>query len=443
MSLYGALNIGVAGLNANSQALSATSSNIANVNTVGYKDATASFSTFLNANVGAGINSSAGVTAVIGQDVTTQGLPTTTSSATDLSISGNGFFVVNTAGDGTGAQEYTRAGSFTPDSSGNLVNASGLYLMGYKLDSAGNAPVNSTDLSLVNVSSLSGSAQASSSIALQANLQASSTVDSTYTAGDMTSGTATPDFSRTVNVYDSQGGTQPITFSFVKTAANSWAYEATYSGAASNLSASGPISEGTVSFNTDGSLANVAGNSPASGTVSMTIPWKTSTSGLDPQALSVNFGAVTTGGVQGTASIGLTQNDTASTLNGSTVDGAAAGAVTGVTIAKDGTVTAQFSNGLTQDAYRIPVATFTNPDGLGQLSGNAYVSTKQSGAANINGAASGGAGAIQSQSLEGSTVDLATEFTNLITTQRAYSASARIITTADQMLQELEQLPST
>jgi flagellar hook protein FlgE len=155
MSLYGALNIGVAGLNANSQALSATSSNIANVNTVGYKDATASFSSFLNSNGGGGANSSAGVAAVIGQDVTTQGLPTTTSSPTDLSISGNGFFVVNTAKDGTGSQEYTRAGGFTPDANGNLVNSSGLYLMGYKLDSSGNPPANSTDLSLINVSALS------------------------------------------------------------------------------------------------------------------------------------------------------------------------------------------------------------------------------------------------------------------------------------------------
>jgi flagellar hook protein FlgE len=95
MSLYGALNIGVAGLAANSQALSATSSNIANVNTVGYKTQTVNFQTFLNAPGLAG-NSSAGVAAVIGQDVTSQGLPTSTTSNTDMSITGNGFFVVAT-----------------------------------------------------------------------------------------------------------------------------------------------------------------------------------------------------------------------------------------------------------------------------------------------------------------------------------------------------------
>src|SRR5471032_3007710 len=117
MSLYGALNIGVAGLAANAQALGATSSNIANVNTVGYKNQTANFETFLNASGLAG-NSSAGVSAVIGQNVTTQGLPTSTSSPTDMSITGAGFFVVATNPNAGATQEYTRAGNFTPDENG-------------------------------------------------------------------------------------------------------------------------------------------------------------------------------------------------------------------------------------------------------------------------------------------------------------------------------------
>ncbi len=435
MSLYGSLNIGVAGLTANSAALSATSSNIANVNTVGYKQATASFHTFLNAENGVGNNASAGVAVSVGQDITTQGLPTTTSSNTDLSISGNGFFVVASNADGTGTRAYTRAGSFNPDVNGNLVNAAGFYLLGYKLDSAGNVPTDASALSLVNTSSISGAAQATSRLTIQANLQAQSTVDAGYTAGDMTSGTVAPDFTRTVNVYDSQGGSQPLTFSFIKTAANTWAYETSYAGDPANLTATGPISTGTIAFNSDGTLANVNGASPASGDVALTIPWKLSTSGLDPQTVSLNLGTV--GG-----SNGLTQADAPSVLNGTNIDGTPYGSVTGVTVDKDGTVTAQFSNGLSQDVYKVPLATFTNPNGLGQMSGNAYAVTKASGAPNINLAASGTAGSIQSKSLEGSTVDLATEFTNLITTQRAYSACARIITTADQMLQQLEQLPS-
>jgi flagellar hook protein FlgE len=435
MSLYGALNIGVAAMAANSQALSVTSSNIANVNTVGYKEGVSSFSTFLNSNAGPISSAQAGVVAVAGQVVTAQGLPISTSSPTDMSISGNGFFVVTPDSKLTTTQEYTRAGSFVPDSSGNLVNAAGLYLLGYKLDSSGNVPTNSNALSLINISSLSGTAQETGLMSLRANLQASATVDATYAAGDMSAGTVTPDFQRTVNVYDSLGGSQPLTFSFIRTGANAWAYETTYSGNAANLTASGPISEGTISFNSDGTLANVGGASPASGKVNMTIPWNTATAGLSPQSLTVNFGTV------GTID-GLTQYDTASALNGSTVDGSAFGSINGVSISKDGTLTAQFSNGLSQDVYKIPLATFTNPDGLGQLTGNAYVATKNSGAANINPANSGGAGGIVSSTLEGSTVDLAAEFTNLITTQRAYSASARIITTADQMLQQLEQLPT-
>jgi len=431
MSLYGALTIGVAGLSANSVALSATSSNIANVNTVGYKNQTVNFETFVNIPGLAG-NSSAGVSASIGQDVGTQGLPTSTTSPTDMSISGNGFFVVASNASSTATQEYTRAGSFKPDELGNLRNVAGLYLLGWQLDSQGNIPTNTSALSLINVSSLAGKAQATTNLGIQANLQSSATAVAGYTTGQMTSGAVTPEFQRTINVYDSQGGSQPITLSFVKTGANTWAYEAAYSGSAANITGANPIGTGTVTFNSDGTMKNVNGASPASGTFALTIPWAAST-GLSSQSVNVNLGAV-----NGTS--GLTQFDSASTLNGTSPDGSPFGSITGVQVSKDGTVTAQFSNGLSQAVYKVPVATFTNPDGLGQMSGDAYTATRQSGAANINIANTGSAGGIASQTLEASTVDLATEFTNLITTQRAYSASARIVTTADQMLQELEQL---
>ena len=433
MSLYGALNIGVAGLSANSVALSATSSNIANVNTVGYKEQTANFETFLNSPGLVG-NASAGVAAVIGQDVTSQGLPSQTSSPTDLSISGNGFFVVSTNSNGTGTQEYTRAGSFTPDANGNLKNAAGLYLLGYQLDSSGNIPTNSSQLSLINITNLAGKAEATSTMTFQSNLDSTSTVDSTYTAGQIASGAATPAFQRTINVYDSQGGVQPVTLSFIKTGANAWAYEASYAGSASNITGANPIGTGTVTFNSDGSLANVNGAAPASGNFNLTIPWAAST-GLASQTIAVNLGTPS-------STSGLTQFNTPSSFTGANPDGSPFGSVTGVTVASDGTVTAQFSNGLSQNVYKIPLATFASPDGLGQVTGNAYVATKSSGAAGINLANTGPAGTIDSKSLEASTVDLATEFTNLITTQRAYSASARIVTTADQMLQQLEQLPT-
>ena len=441
MSLYGAMMTGVAGLSANSTALSVASSNIANVNTVGYKTATTNFSTLLAAAAGSSDTSSAGVVATAGQNVTQQGLLTTSASSTDLAISGSGFFVVSASPTDTSSAEYTRAGSFTADASGNLRNASGLYLLGWELDSSGKPPTNPNDLSLINVNNLSGKAIASTKIGLQANLQASATTVSGYnvSTNNMASGAVTPDFQRTININDSQGGTQPLELSFVKTGANTWAYEVSYGGDSANITGSNPIASGTMTFNADGSLANVVptggSGTPASGTISISVPWSAA-SGLSSttgQVLSVNMGTVG-------STDGITQYDTTSTLTSANVDGAVYGNVTGISISSDGTVSANFSNGLTQSVFKIPLATFANPDGLAEVSGNAYATTPESGTPVVNVASTGGSGTINSKELEGSTVDLATEFTNLITTQRAYSACSRIVTTASQMLDELLQM---
>jgi flagellar hook protein FlgE len=439
MSIYGAMMIGVSGLSANSRALSVASSNIANVNTIGYKASGNAFSTLLASAVGTGDVSSAGVVANQAQHVSEQGGITSTSSATDLALSGNGFFVVSPSTAVTGASQalmYTRAGNFVPDSAGNLKNSAGLYLLGWPLASDGSVPTDRNDLTNINVNNLAGKAESTTSMSLKANLQASTTIHAGYTSGDMAAGTATADFQRTINVYDSQGGTQPLQVSYLKTGANTWSYEVTYQGAGANIGSptNNVIKTGTMSFNADGTL-KTADNSAATptGSVSVTVPWVSGVSGLNPQTITLNMGTV--GG-----SDGVTQFDNPSALVSSNVDGSLFGALSGVSVDADGFVTAQFSNGLSQKVFKIPVATFANPDGLSAVSGNAYVASLQSGTPTIGEANLGGAGSMQSKALEGSTVDLATEFTNLITTQRAYSASARIITTADQMLQTLEQL---
>lgn len=435
MSLTGAMMIGVTGLNANSKALSIASSNIANVNTVGYKAGQNNFSTLLADSMGSGDISSQGVISIGSQNVTQQGLLQTTQSPTDLGINGNGFFVVNQLADGSGRTLYTRAGNFTPDSNGDLKNAAGFYLEGWPVDINGNIPTDRNDMSPVNVAGLSGKAQATTEMSVQANLQASTTTK-TYTTGQMASGAVTPDFTRTINVYDSQGGAQPLGISFVKTGANTWSYEVSYQGTAGNVTGTNPIATGTMSFNSDGTLANAnTAASPATGMINVTIPWNPATSGLQPQALQLNMGTVG-------SSDGLTQFDSPSALVNSSVNGALFGNLTGVNIDPNGFVTAQFSNGLVQKIYKLPIATFSNPNGLAAVSGNAYAVTNESGNAIVGEANTGGAGSISSSSLESSTVDLAGEFTNLITTQRAYSASARIITTADQMLQRLDQIPT-
>ena len=444
MSLYGAMMTGVAGLSAYSNALSVASANIANVNTVGYKNATSDFSTLLASASTASDPASAGVVSSSGQNVSLQGLLQTTTSDTDLAISGNGFFVVSQSPSDTSSRAYTRAGNFSTDSSGYLKNSAGFYLLGWQLDANGNVPSDRNDMQTINANNLTGKAEATTKISAQINLQASTaaetaTYDTTATPPTcMANGTITPDFQRTINVYDSQGGQQPMQLSFVKTAANTWNYEVTYQGAAANITpanASLPslVSSGTCTFNSDGTLASITpsgGTASTDGSVDVTVPWDSTTSGLQPQTVNLSFGSFN-------SSKGLTQFDNPSTMASSTVNGALFGSLSGIAIDKEGVVTAQFSNGLSQKVYKIPLATFSNPDGLSQVSGNAYLTSSKSGSPTISEADLGAAGTIASKNLEESTVDLATEFTSLITTQRAYSAASKIVTTASTMLDDL------
>jgi flagellar hook protein FlgE len=461
MSLTGAMMTGVAGLSAYSNALSVASANIANVNTIGYKNATADFSTLLASASANADTSSGSVMASAGQNVSQQGLLQTTSSTTDLAISGNGFFVVAPSSNDPSTRAYTRSGSFTADANGYLKNASNMYLLGWRLDANGNVPSDRNNMTLINANSLTGKAEATTKVTAQLNLQRSTATETTaYNLAAtppvcMANGSITADFQRTINVYDSQGGQQPLQVSFVKTGANTWNYEVTYQGdvntiTAPNSNAPTIIANGTATFNPDGTLASItpangtgvaiSPNPSVDGAFDIKIPFNDATavspkknSGLLPQTVNMNFGPLN-------SSVGLTQFDSASNLSSSTVNGALFGSLTGVTVDKDGIVTAQFSNGLSQKVYKIPLATFANPDGLSSISGNAYTTSNKSGSPTISEANLGAAGTISAKNLEGSTVDLATEFTNLITTQRAYSAASKIVTTASTMMDELLQM---
>jgi flagellar hook protein FlgE len=427
MSLYGALFTGVSSLAANSRALGISSNNIANVNTVGYKASVAQFETLLTRDTTAGDFSTGGVRTETQQRISTQGLTTATDSGTDLAISGQGFFVVNKEAQpssGNGGLLYTRAGSFTPDENGNLRNVQGYYLMGWELDGTGNLLANTSSLTPVNLGDLTGTAEATDSVSLRANLKASTTAVPAYTVGSVAAGTQTASFQTTMELYDSQGGIQPVRLAFVKTAANTWAYEAIYDGDVANIggAASNPIATGTLTFDSSGALLTPA--TPPN----ITIPWAAA-SGLTPQTFSLNFGG---SGLPG----GVTQAEADSVATTSS-DGAAFGRVAGVSINDKGEVTAVFDNGVERRVYKLPLATFANPNGLTALSSNVYRVSESSGPGRLLEANTGGAGKIESSNLEASTVDLAKEFTDMITTQRAYSAATRIITTADSMLQEM------
>jgi flagellar hook protein FlgE len=426
MSLYGALLTGVSGLDANSRALAITSSNIANVNTVGYKTSIANFSTFLASTGSAETVSPSSVQAHASQLLTQQGLLSSTNSPTDLAISGDGFFVVtdNLAAPTT-STFYTRAGSFRPDAVGLLKNSAGFYLEGWTLNTDETMPANRSTLQPINLGSLNGTAQETSNIQLKANLQASSVAVGAYAAGDMTAGTVTPQFQQTISVYDSQGATRPFQLSFVKTGPDLWAYEIAYQGNAADVGGNTLVNSGTITFNADGTLSVPA-------TASFTIPWDIST-GLVGQDVTVKFGTVG-------LSDGVTQFENPSLLTAATIDGAPFGSLSSVSVDEQGFVTALFDNGIQKKVFKVALATFANADGLAPVAGNAYQVTQEAGSATISEPKTGGAGQINSTALEASTSDLAKEFSDLITTQRAYSAATRIITTADQMLQELMQI---
>jgi flagellar hook protein FlgE len=137
---------------------------------------------------------------------------------------------------------------------------------------------------------------------------------------------------------------------------------------------------------------------------------------------------------------GFTQFDTTSSLYGSTIDGTLFGGLSGVRVDEEGFVVAQFTNGIERNLYKLPIATFANADGLGTVTGNSYRQTTQSGSPSMKAADEAGAGKISSKAVEQSTVDIAEEFSDMIIIQRAYSAASKIITTADEMLDELTRL---
>jgi flagellar hook protein FlgE len=441
MSIYTALRAGVSGLTANSSALAVISDNIANVNTVGYKRSGVDFSALVNAQNANTTYNAGGVLPLVRQQVSLQGSLEQSRSTTDLAISGDGFFIVSTSNQqlsNGGSVLFSRAGSFTIDADGYMVNAQGLFLQGWPVGADGSITSSPTSLSAiepVNISGVGGLAEPTENVSLNANLNSGQTdyagAQGVYDVGDLATGTITPHFESSLEIYDSLGAPRTIAFGFLKTGPNTWRVEA-YSRPNSNVTGGagtgGVLAAGIINFNSDGTVATVAGHGTASTVqdidASFTIDWAATTGAAD-QDIVVDL---PTGMTQFANSFGVTSV---------TADGVPPGDLVGLVLEGDGFLTAQFSNGRARALYQIPLATFLNPNGLKADVGGAFRTTLESGLYNINASNAGGAGRIVSGALEASNVDLASEFTNLITTQRAYSASSKIITTADEMLEEL------
>jgi flagellar hook protein FlgE len=474
VSINSALLAGVSGLTANSAALAAISQNIANVNTVGYKRTAVDFSTVVNAqNQGSGY-SAGGVLGTTRNYISQAGQLQRTTSSTDLGIAGQGFFVATEKAEGLDAGDarlFTRAGAFRVDEFGYLKNTAGLYLQGWPVDSEGGIVRDPSDLNKlksINVGSVGGTAEATTRAQLNANLQSSQAVSpdiATYNLAtnsmsmyDAAAGTGfKPDFQITVPASDSKGGQRTIAYSFLKTAnPNEWRAEVHVIPATDvengSAPANGILKSGRVLFTQDGRL-DVAGmqaaetatpgsmlfadpanasitlgaSDPATTGTAAAPQWRDSL-GIDDQTITFDLSA---------SAGGLTQYDSDSIVQAVTTNGTAFGNLSNIEIDDEGYVTAIFDNGVTRRVAQVALATFTSPDSLAVANANAYRVSQGSGTYNLKAPGSGGAGLIGASQLEASTVDLSLEFTGLITTQRAYSASSKIITTADEMLAEL------
>ncbi|WP_119167985.1 flagellar hook protein FlgE [Algihabitans albus] len=420
MSIYGAMFSGVSALSAQSNALGMISDNISNVNTVGYKGTSAAFATLVTESATRSQFTPGGVRSMPMSNVDRQGLLQGSANTTDLAIAGRGFFVVNEAANPGPGNEvlFTRAGNFRPDAEGNLRNAAGYYLQGWPLDANGTPIGNTSVLSsveTVNIGNLSGAARATQNIELDMNLPSNAVAGDTHDV--------------TVQIYDSLGNAHDLTLEFEKTVANDW-----------DVSITGMLQSGTTtdSLTAAGMTALTAyvGNITFAGNGSpatITLPNIAITgfvSGADNSNIAID------GGTAGQNN-GIVQFGGDFFLRNIDQDGVRFGEFSGVAISEDGVVTALFDNGDRQEIYQLPIAMFANVNGMEARDGNAYQQTDRSGELVLATANSGGAGRVAASALESSTVDLANEFTDMIITQRAYSAGTKVITTADEMLEEL------
>lgn len=410
------LSSGVAGMRAHQTRMDVIGSNIANVNTVGFKKSRVTFTEALvqtmrgatrpSATLGGRNPMQVGLGVQVGSidTIFTQGFLENTGVVTDLAIEGDGFFIV---GDGQN-RLFTRSGNFIFDATGRLVSSStGLAVQGVMARPDGTIPPLTTLQDIVIPFDMQTSPEATTRISIKGNLDAQAAVGDTKTVP--------------VSVIDSLGMQHVVTITFTKVGVNDWTWEATDP-------SGNPAGNGTAQFDADGRLLAFDGAGGTAPTISF-IP----TNGAQPMTINLEpFGA----GLYD----GLTQFAAPYTCYGRAEDGVTHGTLENIDIDSTGTIYGSFTNGIVKALARIAVATFDNPAGLERLSDGNYHVSVNSGEAAIQYPGDSGDVQIVARALEQSNVDLTEEFTSMITAQRGFQASARVITTTDEMLQELAML---
>jgi flagellar hook protein FlgE len=420
---------GVTGIKAEGEALGVVGDNISNTNTVGFKEQRALFEDVLGHSITAGSASAmpgSGVRMAGVQQMFTQGSVSNTGVATDLALSGDGFFVMKGTVDGVVGNFYGRNGQLKIDNQGYLVNSDGLNVQGYA------ALPNQTfaaGLSSIQVPTSAIAPYATLNMAVTANLNSNATPP--VLAWDLQNPSATANFASSQSVFDSLGNQHSVDIYFRNTGPNAWTWYATAAGAevaGGTPGQNSQIGTGTFTFGTDGSLAT-------GGTGTITADFVNATAG---QAITVDFGTDVAAG--GTGLDGITQFAGASNVSSQTQDGYASGELAGITVSGTGIVDGMYTNGQKLAIGQLAIAKFRANEGLGRAGHNVWIETRESGAAAMGTAGSGGRGAIAAGAIEQSNVDLAQQFVDLIAHQRAFQANSKTITTADEMLQELENI---
>jgi flagellar hook protein FlgE len=418
---------GVSGMNAHMDELSVVGHNIANLNTYGFKGSRSYFADLLSQSlegisgpnqIGAGVALNAVVRTF------TQGAFETTASPLDLALEGSGFFIVRNPND---AQFYTRFGGFQLDRDGYIVDPNGMFLQGYGVDAQGNL-LNS--LSNLQVLRTSYPPQWTADLAVVANLDSGETIPPAF---DVTDLDGTSNFQTTVTVYDSLGNQRPVTLCYRKAAetatGNQWEWYAVIGAEDAASGVQEIAAQGTLQFDTSGSLqsqATTASDFSFSG-------------GAEPnQVINFNFGSDISSGGNGLD--GITQFAADSGVYSLVQDGFGSGSLQGLSIDESGILMGSFDNGRTRILGQIALANFTSPSGLQSVGNNLYAESPDSGPLIVGTAGNQGMGLIRPNSLELSNVDLATEFVNMITAQRGFQANSKIVTTTDEILNELVNL---
>ncbi len=441
----------LSGLTANTMGLNVVGNNLANMNTVGYKVSNVSFTDVLGQTFNGPGTSKSGSSFNVGLGTQTgrvsmsfsQGGLEATGKATDVAIQGDGFFIVK---DG-GANFYTRAGNFQVDADGRFVNSAGLAVQGYlRNPTTGLINVNA-GLQDIRMPAGLGNSTATSLMELAVNLDASAPVGTKYAT--------------TVQMYDSLGDVHLATVSFQKDtigADSRWKFDVTvphneFTGIAATSTAdfslvtgaiaTTPPAAGALVFDSNGKLkSSYTGADPAilPPAANLTIP---------PGAITVplmsNGGKLAENGIQwkligDNGESNLTSFASSSIVTFNSQNGVPPGSMSSLVVQADGTVQGVFSNGLTQAVAQIGLGKFTNPNGLTSKGGSLFSETTASGTVLVVKPGESGTGRLAGGTLEQSNVDLAAEFTKIITFQRGYQANARIITTTDQILQETMDL---